>query len=756
MGRFAVHTCCVRRPWARSIVAAAVALGVPGIGASLSPAVSSTNPPAATGDSQGDSDSHRPGPLILDEPLEPLVPKTARTEAEEDHLEALSLFAAARTHELRQEYAQAVRLYQRAFRRDPQAVTIARAIIPLALRLHRNTEAVRYALKMVEMEDADPALLRQLGIYVTEQGNWSQAVALYEKALAARKDVKESAADILLRMELGRLYHLLKQYGKAADCFARVSYAMEHPNEFGLDDEVQKALSTDSGLTLNLFGESCLLADRTDEAKAYFEKANQTSPNEGLLHYNLARVRAKKGEAAVALEELEACFAKHLDSEGVGPYELLASVLQDLGRKEELTGRLEALARDDPKNVPLGYSLAGQYLQTQQFDKAEPLYVALLEKSPTLTGYRSLVEIYHKTGRPDRLLATVGEALEKAGGLEALAAQGEAVVGDADFMRTMIEFAREKHRSEPASLSCGTCYAAAALALEGKQFETAAEFFNLALEADPKQAPELLLYWGMGLLLEDRTTEAVAVFRRAIDLKALPEDNPAFYFYLAGALAVDGQTDQALVAARKAAELKPDSPRFLSRVAWVLYRGKRNDEAIAAYRQLIDKFDSDDPTSETRDVVREARLALSALYVEKQQLAEAEEWLEQVLDEFPDDVGASNDLGYLWADQGKHLQHALKMIQTAVDAEPDNTAYRDSLGWVFFRLKQYPQAVEQLEKAVGDEGPPEAMILDHLGDAYAKAGQAEKAKDAWRRAAEAFRKDNQAEKAAEVEKKTRD
>ena len=61
-----------------------------------------------------------------------------------------------------------------------------------------------------------------------------------------------------------------------------------------------------------------------------------------------------------------------------------------------------------------------------------------------------------------------------------------------------------------------------------------------------------------------------------------------------------------------------------------------------------------------------------------------------MLDEFPDDAGAMNDLGYLWADQDKNLQRARRMIRKAVDAEPDNAAYRDSLGWVLFRLGRYP------------------------------------------------------------------
>ena len=78
--------------------------------------------------------------------------------------------------------------YQRALRCDPQSATIARAIIPVAVRLKRYAEAVRYALKAVELEDADPLLLRRLGVYLTEEGDWARAVdALREGAGRARQ-----------------------------------------------------------------------------------------------------------------------------------------------------------------------------------------------------------------------------------------------------------------------------------------------------------------------------------------------------------------------------------------------------------------------------------------------------------------------------------------------------------------------------------------------------------------------------------------
>lgn len=89
------------------------------------------------------------------------------------------------------------------------------------------------------------------------------------------------------------------------------------------------------------------------------------------------------------------------------------------------------------------------------------------------------------------------------------------------------------------------------------------------------------------------------------------------------------------------------------------------------------------------------------------------------------------------------------MISLAVAAEPDNRAFRDSLGWVYYRLGRYAAAAAELEKAV-DEKQPDGTVLDHLGDAYRKAGKVEKAIAAWQQAKAAYEKDKEPEKARKV------
>jgi Tfp pilus assembly protein PilF len=225
------------------------------------------------------------------------------------------------------------------------------------------------------------------------------------------------------------------------------------------------------------------------------------------------------------------------------------------------------------------------------------------------------------------------------------------------------------------------------------------------------------------------------------------------YLLLADALVSDQQIDPALQAVRKSIEIKPDQFVAQSQIPWVLYRGKRYDDAKRQYLAFLDKFDSRFDNDQIRRICRQARFILSTLALREGDFPSAERWLEEVLDEFPEDIGAFNDLGYLWADQNKHLARSLVMVKRAVAAEPNNAAYRDSLGWVYYRLGQFQQAVVELEKAVAQTA--DGVILDHLGDAYLKLEHPAKAQATWERALAVFKAENNLQQIESVQKKLR-
>ena len=489
--------------------------------------------------------------------------------------------------------------------------------------------------------------------------------------------------------------------------------------------------------------------------------------NEAVLQFNLARIAARRGHAQAALDGLQAYLDRGLSSEGSAPYQLLAEALKTLGKEGELLDRLQKLHAAAPANAPLTCYLAEQYFKAGRMEMAQPLYLELSATSPTIFAYRRLAEIYRKGHQYEELLALLGKVMTTAGTLEVLGPEeAKLLTADADLFARLVEAGRKKAGAVAGNAPCSEFQVLGVLAQERKQHETAGEFFELALKADPAKAAEILLAWGIGALISDRFAEAASVFQRGLDLSgaAAPKGKPArdaktaadgksvFYYYLAAALAACDRTEPALAAARSAEEKRSDSARFASRAPWILFHAKRYDEARRAYENFFARFGNETESPETLAVLRDARLSMSALCGVQNRFDEAEEWLQQVLDEYPDDVEADNDLGFLWADQNKHLDRALKMIAAAVAAEPENRAYRDSLGWVFYRLGRFPEAVAELEKAVDDKRP-DGTVLDHLGDACEKLGQHGKAVAAWQRAKEAYEKEKETEKAGKVTEK---
>jgi len=142
------------------------------------------------------------------------------------------------------------------------------------------------------------------------------------------------------------------------------------------------------------------------------------------------------------------------------------------------------------------------------------------------------------------------------------------------------------------------------------------------------------------------------------------------------------------------------------------------------------------------------------VYSAAKDYAKAEEQLQILLENDANDATANNDLGYQWAEQGKNLEQAEKLIRKAIeldrkqrvtgtvlgtDADRDNAAYVDSLGWVLFRRGRLDAARKELEKAVAlPEGVEDPTVWDHLGDVCFRLGDKAKAKEAWTKAVELY------------------
>lgn len=694
--------------------------------------------------------------LELNDPLEPFVPAKPRSEAEEDRIEAVSLFAAGRVAEHEEHLLEALRCYQRASRFDRSSRAARRQAVVLAIRLERWNEALRYAAEG-KLDIDEPGVLRELAQRFAQEEQYAEAL-YYFRAARALQPEKQSTGYIILSLDVGRMAYLTRAFAEAADAFGEVMAALEEPDKFGLDERLYKRMlagkegATDLAKLYLLFAEGFVGAERFDQAVAALDMANRISPNTAVHAFRLARLEDARHEPAKALEQLQKYLDSKQQSEGLAPYGLLQKLLDEVGRGGEVLPTLEKLHSVDPENPLAMLALAEQCREERQFEKAELLYRLVRDKGASPTADRGLAVCLRELRRGDAMLRLLADVAGRTGHLDALGAEFEAIATDKELTGAILNAALEKHKADPDTLGYGSRLGAALLALHAERFDDAGRFFELAMKINRETAKDLYLTWAVGLLRKGQYQEAAVVLTRAIDERATAADDPTLHFHLSTALLLSDKPEEALQMAKHAASLNPRLPLLARRIATILSQAKRYDEAVAVYRALVERFDEGELSDQGRREIHDARMALSNIAVIQHDLVAAEEYLSQVLDEFPEDTGAENDLGYLWADESKHLKRAQGMIERAVAAEPDNAAFRDSLGWVYYRLGRFDEAVAELKRAAID-GEPDGVMLEHLGDALLAAGQKEAACDSWKKALAAFEKLADPDKIARIKKK---
>lgn len=143
----------------------------------------------------------------------------------------------------------------------------------------------------------------------------------------------------------------------------------------------------------------------------------------------------------------------------------------------------------------------------------------------------------------------------------------------------------------------------------------------------------------------------------------------------------------------------------------VLRMKNKNDEAIEYYERAIKKLKNADSSQWP------LYYALGIAYEQDEQWGKAEKSFQKALELSQNHYLVLNYLGYVWIKQGKNVDQAFMMIVDAYNQAPNDGNVIDSLGLALYRLGYYGMAVKYLEKAAEIE-PSNAVISDHLGDAY--------------------------------------
>lgn len=167
---------------------------------------------------------------------------------------------------------------------------------------------------------------------------------------------------------------------------------------------------------------------------------------------------------------------------------------------------------------------------------------------------------------------------------------------------------------------------------------------------------------------------------------------------------------------------------------------QKDREVLIAIGQVQDKakrFEDESKTLDAADALSTSpgdkqaiEFYRGAMYERQKNYEAAEKAFRSVLEGDPQNAGAMNYLGYMFAERNVNLDQAEKLIQKALEIEPGNGAFEDSLGWVYYRENKLDEAAELLRSAVDKTGK-DPTVHDHLAEVYFKQGKVREAIQQW-------------------------
>lgn len=174
-------------------------------------------------------------------------------------------------------------------------------------------------------------------------------------------------------------------------------------------------------------------------------------------------------------------------------------------------------------------------------------------------------------------------------------------------------------------------------------------------------------------------------------------------------------------ALKGSSKLQPKNVEIYKSLGAVYLQQKRFEDAKQAYKLILDLAPDD----------AEAHFYLGSIHNELKDNELSKKELRRAIELKPDYHQALNFLGYVYVEENSNLDEAEGMIKKALELEPNNGAYIDSLGWLYYKKANYKEALKELERASALVEDP--VIFDHLGDAYFKLEEPQKAKENWQK-----------------------
>ena len=388
------------------------------------------------------------------------------------------------------------------------------------------------------------------------------------------------------------------------------------------------------------------------------------------------------------------------------------------GNKEQALKELTTLKKDKSL-LSLYYMHSGMINDYfNDIPAAEVAFATVVKDENLELSYRSMQIIsnfYIRAGKKDEAIALVKKYYDKNPQAKMMESLYQQVISADKNSIAKIMDTPQKGEAE-AIFNVGTVF-------RGYQADISQVFTALALYLNPQHDVALV---SMADLLERNQRFGEAI-------KKYEQINPQSPIYFMGQLKIAGiymdrqLHEQALSKLQALQKQYPNNYQVLFNLAEVYRITGQQEKAIELYKKAL----KNKPQSAENDWT--VYYALGMAYEQNGEWNNAEEALQTALKISHRHPFVLNYLGYSWLEHNKNINEALFMIFEAYRQSPEDGHIMDSLGWALYRMGKYDDSVKILERAA-EYLPANAIICDHLGDAYWQVGRKAEAKFQWKHA----------------------
>ena len=496
-----------------------------------------------------------------------------------------------------------------------------------------------------------------------------------------------------------RVAHIRQNYDLAADYYIK-----------SIDLGLKKA-DIFSNVYLLLASEG-----RIDEAASYALKAREEGDKSNLIVFILMSKHAKQNDFKAAMEDLTGLENSPLNKTTRPLFE--AWLLAASSQKEDALQKADELKKDENMLALYHMHKGMLYDYFDETDNAYAEFEAIVNNEKLPLSFRSLQIIgnfYLRNGHKEKIIDVAQKYFIQNNETPMLKDLTESFKNaKTDHLSKMID-TPQKGLAE-AVFNIGTLF-------RGFQNEMAQLFTSLVLYLNPDLEVARV---SMADLYEQshRYTKAIDEY-----LKIDPSSPAYFVSQLKAAenYSAQNQNEKAYELLTKLLEKYPNDPQITFRLGEICRVMKKYDKAVHYYEQTLNSNQT-----EKWPVYYALGIAL-----ERQgKWDEAETVFKKALQSSNRHPYVLNYLGYSWIERGINYNQALYMIFEAHRKNPTDGHIIDSVGWALYKMGKFQEAAKVLERA-SEFLPTNAVVFDHLGDAYWQAGRKDEARYQWQHALKA-------------------